>query len=110
MISTVPPSTRVVAAQGEIRNATGRHQMSRYDIAAIVTALGELARVVQEADPADKADIYAKLRLTLTYQPGERLVEATTKPGLNMRRGSVSEGRVAPYVHDSGRDDRGVRV
>jgi hypothetical protein len=70
--------------------------MSRADIAVIVTALGELARVVREADPADRADIYAKLGLTLTYQPGERLVEATIKPGLSMRRGFVSEGELEP--------------
>lgn len=50
--------------------------------------------MVCEADPADKADIYAQLNLTLTYQPGQRLVEATVKPGLNMRKGFVSEGRL----------------
>ncbi|MGH3280174.1 MAG: hypothetical protein ACRDNW_13690, partial [Trebonia sp.] len=27
-----------------------------------------------------------------TYQPEERLVEASIKPGLNMRKGFVSEG------------------
>ena len=80
---------RKVTAQAEIRTATGRRQMSRDDIAAIVAALAE---VVREADPADKADIYAQLNLTLTYQPGQRLVEATVKPGLDMRKGFVSEG------------------
>ena len=69
-----------VAAQAEIRTAAGRTQMSWDDIAAIVSALGELATVVREADPADKADIYAKLKLTLTYQPEERIVEASIKP------------------------------
>ncbi len=55
--------------------------------------------MVCEADPADKADIYAQLNLTLTYQPGQRLVEATVKPGLNMRRGFVSEDRHNPLPH-----------
>jgi site-specific DNA recombinase len=85
-----------VAAQAEIRTATGRHHMNRDEIAAIVAALGEIARVVQEADPADKADIYAKIRLTLTYQPEERLVKAVIKPGLDMRKWSVSEGGLEP--------------
>ena len=40
-----------VAAQAEIRTATGRRQMSRDEIEAVVTALGDLARVVQAADP-----------------------------------------------------------
>jgi hypothetical protein len=85
-----------VAAQAEIRTVTGRRQMSRDEIEAIVTALGDLARVAQEAEPKDKADIYAKLRLTLTYQPGEKLVQATIKPALNMCKGFVSEGGLEP--------------
>jgi hypothetical protein len=56
--------------------------MSRDEIEAVVAALGELARVVQAADPQDKADIYAKLRLTLTYQPEEKMVQAIVKLGL----------------------------
>ena len=62
--------------------------MARPD-SGCVTALGELARVVREADPA-KADMYAKLRLTLTRQPEELLVETTIQPCLNMRKGFVS--------------------
>jgi len=80
-----------VAAQAEIRTATGRRPMSRDEIEGVVTALGDLARVVRAADPEDKADIYAQLRLTLTYQPEEKLVQATIKPGLNMCNGFVSE-------------------
>jgi site-specific DNA recombinase len=85
-----------VAAQAEIRAATGRRQMTRDEIEAVVTALGVLARVVQAADPADKADIYAKLRLTLTYQPEEKLVQATIKTGLDMCKEFVSEGGLEP--------------
>ena len=40
-----------VTAQAEIRTATGRRQMSRDDIAAIVAAVADLAQVVCEADP-----------------------------------------------------------
>ena len=81
-----------VAAQAEARSATGRRRMSRDEIETVVTAFGNLARIVQQADPQDKADIYAKLRLTLTYQPEEKEVQATVKPALNMRKGFVSEG------------------
>jgi site-specific DNA recombinase len=88
--------TQKVTAQAEIRTATGRRQLSRDDIAAIVAAFTDLAQVVREADPADKADLYAQLKLTLTYQPDQRLVEATVKPGLNMREGFVSEGGLEP--------------
>jgi len=97
-----------VAAQADIRTATGQSQMSRDEIAAIVTALGDLAHVVSTAEPADKSEIYAQLGLALTYQPGERLVEATIRPGQTMRKGFVSEDRVATYVHEADRADRGV--
>jgi site-specific DNA recombinase len=66
-----------VTAQAEIRTATGHRQLSRDDIAAVVAAFADLAQVVREADPADKAELYAQLKLTLTYQPDQRLVEAT---------------------------------
>ena len=46
-----------VTAQAEIRTATGRRHMSRDEIAAVVTAFGEFAQVVQGADPADKRHI-----------------------------------------------------
>jgi DNA invertase Pin-like site-specific DNA recombinase len=84
-----------VAALAEIRTATGQRRMSREEIEAVVTALGVLARVVRAADPTDKAEIYAKLRLSLTYEPREKLVAATIKPGLDMRKGFVSEVRQA---------------
>jgi hypothetical protein len=40
--------------------------MSRDDIAAIVSALGDLVQVVRDADPAD---IYTQLGMTLTHRP-----------------------------------------
>jgi site-specific DNA recombinase len=88
-----------VAAQAEIRAATGQRQMTRDETEAVATALGVLARVVQAADPADKADIYAKLRLTLTYQPEEKLVQATIKTGLDMCKGFVSEAGLGQCAH-----------
>jgi hypothetical protein len=85
-----------VAAQAEIRAATGHREMGPDDIAAIVADLGDLARVVHDAEPADKAETYAQLGLTLTYQPERRLVEAIIKPRLNVRKGFVSEGGLEP--------------
>ena len=79
-----------VAAQAEIRAATGQRHMTPDDIAAIVAALGDLARVVHAADPADKAEIYAQLGLTLTCQPERRLgVTATCRAGLPGRPSAV---------------------
>jgi hypothetical protein len=73
--------------------------MTRDDLAAIAAALGDLVRVIREADPADKAAIYTQLGPTLTYQPGRRVVEAAIKPSLNVRKGSVPEGAFEPFAH-----------
>jgi hypothetical protein len=73
--------------------------MSRDEMVAVVTAFSDLAQVVHQADPRDKVDIYAQLRLTLICQPEEKLVQATIKPGLNMRKGIVSEDRLHQKTH-----------
>jgi hypothetical protein len=79
------------ARQGHLRGLPARPEHPCP--AAVDDALAAYdALLVPEADPADKADIYAQLNLTPTYQPDQRLVEATVQPGLNMRRGFVSEG------------------
>ncbi|MGC4850633.1 hypothetical protein ACLQ3F_25660 [Micromonospora sp. DT15] len=35
--------------------------MSRAEITALVTALGDIATVLRDADPADKAEVYRQL-------------------------------------------------
>ena len=37
-----------VAAQAEIRSATGQHRMTRDEIAAILTTLGDLVQVIRD--------------------------------------------------------------
>jgi hypothetical protein len=66
--------------------------MTGDEIAAIVAALGDLVQVIRKADPADKADLYAQLGLTLTYRPQKRLVEASIIPSLHMCKGFVPRG------------------
>jgi hypothetical protein len=73
--------------------------MTRDEIAAIVTTLGDLAQVIHDADPADKAELYTQFGLSMTYRPQERLVEATVTPSLHMCKGFVSEARGLPIAH-----------
>jgi len=54
--------------------------MSEAEIKAIVDKLADIARVLHEADPADKAEIFRQLCLKLTYHPGQRLIQATIEP------------------------------
>src|SRR5262249_56833360 len=69
--------TRLRACQ-TTRPAPGR--MTKQEIAAVVDALTGLMEVLHDAEPADKADIYAALGLRLTYHPGPGPRMAAIKP------------------------------
>jgi hypothetical protein len=60
--------------------ATGNLRMTEAEIEAIVEKLGDIAEVLGSADPNDKAEIFRRLGLRLTYHPGRRLVAATVEP------------------------------
>jgi hypothetical protein len=51
-----------------------RPSMTREEIESVVTALADMLGVLRDAEPADKADIYARLGLKLTYQPADQVV------------------------------------
>ena len=48
--------------------------------------------VLSEADPADKADVYGQLGLTLTYDPAARRVKAEARPESIMYVGTCPRG------------------
>jgi hypothetical protein len=54
------------------QSGTGRRRMTRDEVTSLVKALGDVMRVLKDADPADKAEIYGQLGLTLTYHPNEK--------------------------------------
>ncbi len=63
----------------------------------MVTALGDLVVMLHDADPRnDKAEVYARIGLRLTYFPQKHLVEAQVQPGLHMCDWLVSEGGLEP--------------
>lgn len=65
------------AAQVKLdRNDQPARRMSKEDIMTIVDALGNIAHVLNHADPADKAEVYSGLGLRLRYQPVENTVRA----------------------------------
>ncbi|HET9898936.1 MAG TPA: recombinase family protein [Streptosporangiaceae bacterium] len=51
-------------------------RMSKDEIAAIVAELADILNVLSQADPADKAEIYSRLGLKLTYKPQNRTIRA----------------------------------
>ncbi|MGH3225790.1 MAG: hypothetical protein ACRDPY_45105 [Streptosporangiaceae bacterium] len=55
--------------------------MTEAEIRSIVDRLADIASVLHEADPADKAEVFRQLGLKLTYRPGRRLIQAAaTRP------------------------------
>jgi hypothetical protein len=66
---------RRAVAEARIRKPGGRRRLTRDEITSLVTALGDVMRVLRDADPADEAEVYSRLGLTLTYHPeGKRVI------------------------------------
>ena len=72
-----------LAAEVELGRATGQRirRMSRGQLAALVNGLGNLRGVLATAAPEDKAEVYRKLGLQLTYDPGRRVVTVESHLG-----------------------------
>jgi hypothetical protein len=54
--------------------------MTRDEITSLVQSIGDIMQAIKDADPADKAEIYSQLGLTLTYHPNEKRVVAEARP------------------------------
>ncbi|MBP2329546.1 DNA invertase Pin-like site-specific DNA recombinase [Kibdelosporangium banguiense] len=50
--------------------------MTREEISMVINQLGDIRSVLTDADPDDKAEVYQRLGLKLTYQPGKRTTRA----------------------------------
>ncbi len=88
-----------VAAQAQIRQAaqtTGR--MTPDEINTLVTALGSIVTVLRDADPLDKAELYARVGLQLTYQPNQKKIIAEARPSAIMYEGSCRRGDLNPHA------------
>ncbi|MEV4656439.1 recombinase family protein [Micromonospora sp. NPDC049301] len=66
---------------------TEPRRMSRSQIADLVRALGDIATVLRDADPDDKAEVYRQLGLRLTYQTETQTVRAAVD--LSAHRGAM---------------------
>jgi hypothetical protein len=70
-------------------------RMTRDQLAALVSGLGHLLAVLATAAPEDKAAVYRRLGLRLTYDPARRVVTVESHLG----RKSVSEDRLETLLH-----------
>jgi hypothetical protein len=70
--------------------------MTREEITDLVTTLGEVIQVLKEADPADKAEVYSRLGLTLTYHQDHKRVDAKMNPNSVMYVRACPRGDLNP--------------
>lgn len=54
--------------------------MSAAEIKSIVDRLADIAGVLRNANPQDKAEVFRQLGLKLIYHPGRKIVEARVEP------------------------------
>jgi hypothetical protein len=73
------------AAQVELQHTAAPDAMSSEDIYALIKSLGEIAPLLNHADPALLAELYEALRLEMTYDAEAKTVSVTIRP---MRRAS----------------------
>lgn len=68
--------------------AERRRRMTEEEITSLITEVGVIMRALKEADPADKAQVYSRLGVTLTYHPNEKRVAAEARPASIMYVGA----------------------
>ena len=71
---------RATYTLGMRRSEPRPRRMTEAEIRAIVDKLADIAGVLRDAEPDDKAEIFRQLGLKLTYNPGRRLVQVTVEP------------------------------
>ena len=89
------PRPGALLAEARLKKPTGRRRMTTEEITSLVTALGDLMQVLEDADPADKAEIYSQPRPDAHLPPGGKRVEAESDRIRRVRK-RVSEGGLEP--------------
>ena len=69
-------------AQRAIRRAEANKivRLDHADIERLVGTLDDARQAIREADPAIKGDVYRRLRMKLTYHPGQNKIRAEAFP------------------------------
>jgi hypothetical protein len=71
-------------------------RMTEDQIGNIVEGLGGLLGLLRDADPRDRAEVYARIGLRLTYQPGtETLIAEATSPAIDVGSHDVGDRSVS---------------
>ena len=83
---------RRAEAERLLRSGNEPERMTKDKIEAIIATLGDVFATIRDAHPEDKAEIYGRLGVQLTYHPADKLVVVEARPpGLCTKTG-VGEG------------------
>jgi hypothetical protein len=74
---------RRAEAVARVKPVVRSQRMTKDEIGALVEQLGDLRKVLVDADPADKAEVYERLGLQAMYHPGKQTVRAEISLGSN---------------------------
>jgi site-specific DNA recombinase len=69
-------------------------------LGAIADAFNDLLRLLRDADPRDRAELYSRVVLRLTYRPGpETLIAEMATPAMDLRVfNTCPEGDLNPHA------------
>ena len=84
-----------LTAEAVLVAAAPSEPLSATALRSIIEELGDMVQVLAEADPKDKADVYAGLGIEILYRPDQGLVSAAVRPLAGVQQ-SVSEGGLEP--------------
>lgn len=84
------------------RRPEPRRRMTEQEIRSVVDKFADIARVLIDADPDDKAEIFRQLGLKLTCHPGRQLVKAQIEASQHWQiesvRGRTRQLRTCPRL------------
>ena len=85
-------------AEARLKRPKGHRRMTGEEITELITMLGDAMQVIRDAEPADKAAIYSRLGLTLTYHPNKKRVVAEARPASIMYVEACPRGDLNPHA------------
>jgi site-specific DNA recombinase len=104
------------ALEAQLGQRVPGDRMTKEQVKALVAALRDIVDVLADAEPADKAELYDELGVTLEYNPDGTVAVKAQPRGVNVRvggatcgpapRDSIDADRVADCVSWDGRELR----
>ncbi|HEX3842651.1 MAG TPA: recombinase family protein [Acidimicrobiales bacterium] len=67
-------------AEADLASCVSHAPRSKADLRRMVLSLGNMAQVLSQAEPEDKADLYREFGITVIYDPLQRTVAAEVRP------------------------------